>query len=872
MEDKELLAAYDEITRLYGPQKRTFDEFKFQMQSEEYRKTVFEKVGNSAKDIFGYDNFSHYNADKFLPAPELEINDIPTTADNLPRYNASSSTFVDQSTDIARSNNPKLTGGGSGQSFGRKPKGAQRIIDENEKKKKKAKQQAALERAKKGAATTSDLVTKGADFNEIVRNYSLSSEENLLAGQLDYNEGELSGIEKGQFEQKAINKISSDMFAVIDDTENSQVWKSYGDEYGFLINQLNNTNSQIKALQKKIEVAEDPEIVADLQDQINDILDEGAEITLDKKDAGTSQFVYGSYNDMQDRFQQLNSLPEFKNYQRAINILTKLRDVSEDFDNRNPEFVANQKELEKTQEFIDMQDKYDIPTYTPQGPISNTITDGISKPLLGSLAKAVKEIASLPRTLSFNDDYGWTDSFAEAAERMFSKEYSANTLLATGVSSRRDRGFSEKVARVDGYQLVVTDDLGGKTPKAKTVRDSDGFIVKDPVKVRDVIEKYESNPEEYPAEQQYNSESFLPTFTGVLGDLGILMFGTKGIGAGVKGTGALAKGTKVGNFLSKSSVANRIGLTGAVTGQTHNGLYEEAIKNGMSPSEASTFALTGSLVVAGIAQFNPQFYLIGEKKAAQKLTQRYVEYLARGGKESKKKAWSYAMREVFGQGGREALEELAEVPALNLTRYVGNQFLTPEKKFEIEWSRGEIEQSAIFGLAAGLSTGPMNITSQSALQQEATYAAYKAKDKFFKRTDDLVGQQYMDPESGDMLYYSKEQADVTKTKFNDLFRQLDATKKFSNKLSEESEIKLLSLYQRSNDIKDLMDKAQGNPALIKKLEDEYSQVNDAIAMEIEANKKPITPVEPTPEPEVKEKNSRQTTCKNRTTGERRYRT
>ena len=840
MEDKELLAAYDEITRLYGPQKRTFDEFKFQMQSEEYRKKVFEKVGDSQKDIFGYDNFNQFNADKFLPAPELKINDVPTTADNLPRFNPSSSTFVDQSTDVVRSNmtNPKTLGGGPGGNSRSISPRTQAIIDSNKEKKKKAEQQVALERAKKGAASASDLVTKGASFEDVVRNYSINSEENLLAGQLNYNEGKLTGIEKGQFEQKAINKISKDMFAVVDNTENSQVWKDYGDEYGFLINQLNSTSTQIKDLQKKIEVAKDPELVADLQDQINDLLDEGAEINLDKKAAGKKQLIYGSYNDMQDRFQQLNSLPEFKNYQRAINILHKLRDVSEDFENRNPEFVENQKKLEKTQEFIDMQDKYDLPVFTTQGPMPNFLVDGISKPILGALAKGLRELAALPRTLSFNNEYGWTDAFAEGAERMLSKEFSQNTLMSTGISSRKERGLFEEVARVDDYQLTLTDNyLGDKTKTPKSVRDADGFIVKDPKIVKSVIEKYEANPEDYKSEGQWNYESALPTFTGVVADLGILMFGTKGIGAGVKGTGALAKGTKVGNFLSKSSVANRIGLTAAVTGQTHNGLYEEAIRNGMSPAEASAFALSGSLVVAGIAQFNPQFYLIGEKKAASELTKRYIDFLAKG--ETKKQSFKFAMQEVFKQGGKEMFEELAEIPFLNATRYGFNQFLTPEKKFEIEWSRGEAVDAAIYGLAAGTGTGPMNITSQSALQQMATYSAYKAQDKFFKRTDDLVGKQYMDPESGDMLFYTKEQADVTKTRFKDLFDQMDKATEYTKELTPENETELLSLIQRSNNIQESMKGINYIPAVREKLDKENAKIQDAISNILDGNKKSI---------------------------------
>ena len=847
MEDKELLAAWEKIGQIYGPQKRTYDEFKFQMQSGEYRKKVFNNLGDNAKSVWGYDNYDQFNADKFLPTPTLSINNIPESADNLPRFNASSSTFVDQTTDVARkSSNPKLSGGtGPGGNSRRVSPRTQAIIDSNKSKKEEAKKQASLERAKVAAATTSDLVTQKADFYDVLRNYSNASGNELFASQLDYNNDKLTGVEKGDFEQKAINFLSEDMFSVVDDTENSQVWKEYGDEYGFLINQLNSQGKEIKILQDQLGTETDPTRKQDLIDEINDIMSEGADYKSNKPtQTGVSNkiYKYGSYEDMQERFSKLNSLPEFKNYQRAINILGKVREVSENFDTRNPEWVENQKNLKGAQAYVDMKDKYDLPDAEIPGqmPQPKWFKNNISKPIVSSLAKGVNDILSLPRTLSFNDEYGWTDSLAEASERIFSKEKNPNMVAQLGQSSNKDRGLSERVAMVDDYQLVVDDNIGAEYRSAKTVRDKDGYLVQDNEIVKQVIEKYEANPEEYKSEQQYNLEGALPKFVGVMADLGILMIGTKGLGTGVKATGALAKGsglTRAGNYLSKSTVANRIALTGAVTGQTHNQLYGEAIRQGMTPAEASAFAVTGSLAVAAVAQINPQFYLIGEKKAASKLTERYIAYLAQGGKESKSTAFKYAMKEVFGAGKREFLEELAEIPALNAVRGGFNQVMSPEKSFEIEWSRGEIEESGIFGLAAGTSTGPLNITSQSSLQQQATYASYKAKEKFFERLDNLVGKQYMDPEGAKMFTYTKEQADAKKAEFASLFNQLDAAKLSTNKLSEESESKLLSLFQSSNNIKRLMDNAEGNPALMKVLEAQYALTNDAIAEELENNKK-----------------------------------
>ena len=851
MEEKELLAAWEKMQSLYGPQKKTFDEFKFQMQSNDYRNRVFNNVGKNAKDIFGYDNYDQFNADKFLPAPAKEITNTPESAENLPRFQGSSASFVNQQVEAKRNQSNYNADGSAGRMPTLYDRMSQQEKDDLDLKNKKAKQFKNLERAKKGLGTTSNIISDGGDFYDVVRNYSLATGENLLASQLEYNEGKLDGIAKGQFEQKALNVISEDMFQVVDETEKSQVWENYGEEYGFLINQLNSQGKEIRSLQDQLATAVDPQKKELIIEQINNIREEGAEYSYDKPNnyGGTDskRFLFTDYTEMQKRFSKLNSLPEFKNYQRAINVLGHLRDVSDNFDTRNPEFVQNQKDLKSAQKFVDVIEKYDLPDLTslgtPGGYQPKWFKNNISKPILSSLAKAANDVASGFRTFAFNDEYGWTDAFAEGAERILSKELNPNMVRSLGQASNKDRGLSERVAMVDDYQLVVSDDLfeGRRTPK--TVRDKDGFLIQDEKIVKEVIEKYEEDPTQYDDEQQYNFEGALPKFVGVMADLGILMFGTKGLGTGVKATGTLAKAgglTRTGNYLSKSNVANRIGLTGAVTGQTHNQLYAEAIKQGLSPSEASAFAVTGSLAVAGVAQFNPQFYLIGEKKAAQALTSRYINYLAAGGKESKKKAFGYALREVFGQGKREMLEELAEVPALNAVRGGFNQFLTPDKDFEVKWSRGELEESAIFGFAAGFATGPMAITNQSALQQQATYAAYKAKDKFFKRTNDLVGKEYLDPDTGNMLNYTQEQADATKTKFSNLFKQLDAAKG-NTKYSEESETKLLSLLQRSEAIKQNRDLALGNPALLAVLDAQYAIVNDAIAKVLQDGRTPVKP-------------------------------
>ena len=153
-----------------------------------------------------------------------------------------------------------------------------------------------------------------------------------MASQLEYNEGKLDGIAKGQFEQKAIDKISDDMFSVVDNTENSQIYKDYGTEYSFLINQLNSQGKEIKTLQDQLGQEQDPTRKELIVEQIKELMDEGAEYVKETPNntggVDRKKFEYGSFQDMQERFGKLNSLPEFKNYQRAINVLNHLRAVS----------------------------------------------------------------------------------------------------------------------------------------------------------------------------------------------------------------------------------------------------------------------------------------------------------------------------------------------------------------------------------------------------------------------------------------------------------------------------------------------------------------------------------------------------------------
>ena len=828
MDEKDLLQSWEEINSLYGKQNKTFDEFRNLMQSDEYREKVFRNLGDNAKSVFGYDNYIEFNADKFQGAPVANPKDAPVRADNLAQFGVDDTRFFNQQ---------RRSGRGEQR---------QKELDRREQRRldiQADKDFAASQRARRGSANMSEYIAKGYDFNTIVDQYSRDSDEDAkLAGQLNYNSGKLEGVEKGQFEQKAINNISEDMFSILDASEKAGVFKENKDEYLFLYQQINATNKEINQLQNELVAAGTKEEKEAISEEIQDLLEQGSEITFQKNDTDTAQFVYGSYKDMTQRLAQLNQIPEFKNYNRAITNLNYLKDISENFDKRNPEFVKMLEEQREVQLAADVMDKADIGFGIPSLPgyVSNDMADGVVKPILKSLSKLVVDVASLPRTLSFNDEYGWTDALAEGAERLMDPKNS----LATTISSRKDRGLYETITEVDGYQVTIDD---ANPALATSVRDKEGFVIQDEEVVADVIKKYEANPDAYEKSEKFNSESLLPKFTGVVSDLAIQMIGTKGIGSAVRATGGLAKTTKVGNYLTKSTVSNRLGLTGTVVGQTHNELYNEGIRNGLSGSEASLFATSGSLAVATVAQINPQFYLIGDKKVASDLTKRYINYLARNG-ETRKTALRYAFQEVFKQGGREALEEAVEIPALNAVRFGMNQITTPDKDFEIKWSMNELKEATTLGFLAGFGSGPVNVTSSSRLHQESLISAYRAKDKFFNSVKNFEGKRYIDPETGNEAKFSKEQAESVTDKYKSLFNELDAMK-IGSTLEGETELEALVLLDRANTLKDLSDNTK-NPKVQEDILFKYSQVQDRLGEIQSENKTEINPKE-TKQPEVK---------------------
>jgi hypothetical protein len=779
MGEKELLELYEKYKNNYGSN-LTYDEFSIKMQGQDYRKQLFDNVRSFGKigkkdqssyDFFGEADFDKWEFNKWGSQKPVDANNLKDVSNNNV-IDGITGNEIDNIPDPSATQMGTRPGSPGNRSInkGRVSPYAQKIIDENNKKKEEEEAEelyrTQLDRASQTSGLLSDAISQGKDLNDLAKIYSKKTGNGGFDKKLAYYDEGISGSmfdmdpeRKGKFEADVIRTISEDYFKLYEKISEDPSFKKNKAEFDFLYNEINSTQDEISALREKAKGVQDPEILQGLQDQINDIIERPTEWNPDKSFLGANKLEYANYKDLATRYNSLLKSENFSQYSGILNVIGKMNEYNEDFDKRNPEYKKILDEQKAVQKKVDTDDSSFGFLGTPK-----VYEDNIIKPLRNSVMKGLRDIATLPRTAVglFDNDYGPLDQFADFSEELLDPKKYAMTTLPSNMS----RGFAEDVVKVDGFDVVVDED---NKSQVLEVRNSDGFLV-DNEEAKEIAKKYTDNTQDYEVEKNYNPYVLLNKTVGVMGDLGILMLGTKGIGAVSKGTGkVLAKRglTRTGNFLQSSNTANRIGLTGAIYGQSHNELYNEAIRNGLSGSEASWFANTGSLTIAAIGQFNPQFFLLGTKSVASKFTTEYAKILAGG--VTRKQAIKQAIKTLGIQGLKETGEELAEIPGVNLVRSGFNKaVVAPDKEFQVRWSYNEGVETAILGFAGGFFGGIGNVNSSSRIAKEATFRAYSNKETFQNKLDEIVGSEVMGA-NGKMIEYTQPMADAAKKYYNDVF-------------------------------------------------------------------------------------------------------
>lgn len=333
------------------------------------------------------------------------------------------------------------------------------------------------------------------------------------------------------------------------------------------------------------------------------------------------------------------------------------------------------------------------------------------------LGKLVKDIATLPRSLSLDNEFGWTDRLAKSTEDII------DAWLAGATPSSVSRNLIEDVAIVNGKQVVIS------KGKVQSVRDPDGFVITDKNQVNDITQEYNNNKEIYPTNVQTNYDTFFPKFLQMAGDMSVLMLGAGKGTAFMKGLGATQK------------TAQAVGLSGAVMGQTHNQAYNDAIRNNMSPAEASKYALAVSASVATIAQINPQYFVFTKPGMIKEITNQTARAIIGG--TSRREAYVEAGSFIFKQGLREAAEETAEIPAETMIKALANNMTQGRADFDLSQEMNEYIESAVLGFVGGVTFSPMGVRSRSRMNREALSAAVFNPEGFRQTLKNNIGSEFV---------------------------------------------------------------------------------------------------------------------------------
>jgi hypothetical protein len=203
-------------------------------------------------------------------------------------------------------------------------------------------------------------------------------------------------------------------------------------------------------------------------------------------------------------------------------------------------------------------------------------------------------------------------------------------------------------------------------------------------------------------------------------DMALLLVGAGKIAAPLKGLGMGAKAA-TGTGLFASSFAT-----------THNSYYEAAIAEGLTPKQASAFALSSGMVTSSLEFINPQKYLIGGSEVKRQVVKEFAREIAKGqsSKIALKSASKFLAKEIVGEN----VQELSQMMGDKSVEYMANNILDEEK---FEEFRGDLasefkETVVLTTIVAGLpavvnAKQPMNELQRNAMLTAAMDESYRPK-------------------------------------------------------------------------------------------------------------------------------------------------
>lgn len=402
------------------------------------------------------------------------------------------------------------------------------------------------------------------------------------------------------------------------------------------------------------------------------------------------------------QYEQFKQAPGFAEYEQMVMKFYEAQESKSNAINGLPEYVKYKDQLEESAKRRDLIDA------TNSG-MGYWLERHLSLPVTREIMKFGSGMATLPFHL-YNaakkpGSYDWADYAVEQINRTVNPDLIEETMLP----SRASRGIVERVADVDGYQVVVGRD------GVEAVRDADGYIVRNQETIDKVLERYDSG--EYEARTKFNKDSLLDLMVG--GTAQVLL------------TSLPMRGLKSPGLAKASGIATQ-------TARLANDFYLGAIDElGIENKDVATrYALGSALLTSSVnilvnpieaqvarVNLNPSDIFRSE-------VGRLAKDLKRG--MGKTAAYNSAMRRTaIGLGrklsgvAKEGVEGLLEQGGDLLARAAANEFLDPTSQMDIDatfesFSSAFMEEALGGAILAGGPSGRIN-----RLHQESMLRAYE---------------------------------------------------------------------------------------------------------------------------------------------------
>ena len=332
------------------------------------------------------------------------------------------------------------------------------------------------------------------------------------------------------------------------------------------------------------------------------------------------------------------------------NILTEsYNDISKYQASLNPdggEYSIYQKMMERKQEETDKwyasSDLGSVLSFT--GGLFSDVSSSVGKTIL-NIPKQIKGL------FSYENNYDWTDKVAQ-----YAVDYAEGKLKGDIQQPSFLRPTATKSDALGKISFVEVEDktiiLSPEGGIVRVLNDDKTVVSPTSEKYKEITEEYIKNTESYPTQSKRN-------ITPVLYNLadGAIKFGLD------MAAGYLTMGMSKAYGLGKvgQAMAFRTGLSGSTNLRMYYGAYEEALNQGMSPSEANNYATYAAGIQSAIEFATPDLRFLSPRLLKQTTDKVGANLLNKTTKSDVNKlVWNRTLRNSGTYGVIEGLEEVAQ--------------------------------------------------------------------------------------------------------------------------------------------------------------------------------------------------------------------